>query len=227
MQMTLVQVFELGGWTMWPLLFFSVATITIVLERTVRVLLTDLDVARIKKAVVERIDAGDLAGAEEACAAAKKNLLAAPIFLAGLKVVGLGEHRVERAMEAAASKRIKSLEKGFDLLVALGSLSPITGFLGTVSGMIGAFHSIASAKDVNAQLVAGGIYEALITTVYGLCIAIVAIAGYNVFAHIADRFAAGVEESGNEILTSLVKSGALAASEETGVSRIAEDVPVK
>ena len=88
---------------------------------------------------------------------------------------------------------IASLENGFNFLTALGSISPLTGFLGTVTGMIGAFRSIAEAADVNAQIVANGIYEALITTVFGLIIAIIAMTSHSLFTHIVDRFASEVE----------------------------------
>jgi biopolymer transport protein ExbB len=72
--------------------------------------------------------------------------------------------------------------------------------------MISAFQSIANAADINAQLVAGGIFEALITTAYGLSIALVAIAAYNLFAYFVDRFAANVEEAGNEIISTLLNA---------------------
>ncbi len=109
-------------------------------------------------------------------------------------------------MEAVAGEKIGSLENGFNLLIALGSIAPITGFLGTVSGMINAFRSIAEAADVNAQLVAGGIFEALITTAFGLVIAIAAITAYNIFAHVVDKFAARIEKAGSEIVTRLLLS---------------------
>jgi biopolymer transport protein ExbB len=207
MEMSLKQLFDLGGWAMWPLLVFSMATFTLIIERTLFLVIHNLNVREIKGRILERLIEGDLPGAEKICGEASRRRLAAGIFSAALGTVGLGEHRMERAMEAAASKQVQSLEKGFDLLVALGSIAPITGFLGTVSGMISAFQSIANAADVNAQLVAGGIFEALITTAYGLAIAIVAITGYNVFAHIADRFAAAVEDAGNEIITVLLLTG--------------------
>jgi len=109
-------------------------------------------------------------------------------------------------MEAEAGEKIGSLENGFNLLVALGSIAPITGFLGTVSGMISAFRSIANAADVNAQLVAGGIFEALITTAFGLAIAIAAITAYNIFAHVVDKFAARIEKAGSEVVTRILLS---------------------
>jgi biopolymer transport protein ExbB len=119
--------------------------------------------------------------------------MGARIFLTLLKRSGLTEHRLEKAVEAEAMKCISSLENGFNFLTALGSISPLTGFLGTVSGMIGAFRSIAEATDVNAQIVANGIYEALITTVFGLIIAIVAISAHSLFTHIVDKFVSELE----------------------------------
>jgi biopolymer transport protein ExbB len=104
------------------------------------------------------------------------------------------EHHAERAVEASAMSCINSMENGFNFLTALGSLSPLTGFLGTVSGMIGAFKSIAEATEVNAQIVANGIYEALITTVFGLIIAIIAMIFHSIFSHIVDKFAAEIEK---------------------------------
>ncbi len=130
--------------------------------------------------------------------------MVAPVFRAALEAGNLGEGLIERSFESAAAKEINRLERGLDLLVALGSISPITGFLGTVSGMIAAFNAIATAADVNAQLVAGGIFEALITTAFGLAIALVAIAGYNLFAHFVDRFAAEMEQAGNDLITTMV-----------------------
>ncbi|MDR2509130.1 MAG: MotA/TolQ/ExbB proton channel family protein, partial [Spirochaetaceae bacterium] len=98
---------------------------------------------------------------------------------------------------------INTLENGFDFLTALGSLAPLTGFLGTVSGMIGAFKSIAEATDVNAQIVANGIYEALITTVFGLIIAIIAMIASSLLSHAVDRFSSNIETTCSEIIAEL------------------------
>jgi len=194
----------MGGWAMWPLMVFSVATVSLILERFIHLLYHDLSVDDIEKAVLDTIDRGDRQEAVEQCEAYPKRKTGASIFLAGLKIAPLGESRIERAMEAEAGEKINNLENGFNLLVALGSIAPITGFLGTVSGMISAFRSIANADDVNAQLVAGGIFEALITTAFGLAIAIAAITAYNIFAHVVDKFAARVEKAGSEVITRLL-----------------------
>jgi biopolymer transport protein ExbB len=129
--------------------------------------------------------------------------MGARILLTLVNRSGLSEHRLEKAVEAEAMNCITSLENGFNFLTALGSLSPLTGFLGTVSGMIGAFRSIAEATEVNAQIVANGIYEALITTVFGLIIAIIAMSAYSLFTHVVDKFAAQVEIVCSELINKI------------------------
>lgn len=202
--MTLKELLELGGWAVWPLLVFSVITVALIIERSVYLAIHHLKAKDIKDTILNLIAEGKKHEAIDFCHESSNRKLGAKVFLAGLKVHTLGEHRMERAMETEATERINALENGFDLLVAIGSIAPITGFLGTVSGMIGAFQSIANAADVNAQLVAGGIFEALITTAFGLIIAIVAISVYNIFAHIVDKFAAEVEEGGSKIVTHMM-----------------------
>ena len=134
---------------------------------------------------------------------------AASILLCLLENARYGESRMEKAAEAEAQERIRRMENGFNYLTALSSLAPLTGFLGTVSGMIGAFKSIAEATDVNAQLVAGGIYEALITTVFGLIIAIAALVAYNLLVQKIDTFAAETARSINDLIPELIEAQAV------------------
>ncbi len=202
---SLTQFFLLGGIFMWPLLVFSIATLGLILERFAYIALHDLSVAKLKGQVLDLISLGNAEGAKSFLRTQDRRRSAAPIFLACLESASLGEHRMEKAVEAVAGERIRKLENGFNFLQALASLSPLTGFLGTVSGMIGAFRSIASASEVNAQLVANGIYEALITTVFGLIIAIVAITGYNLFAHVVDKFAGEIEKGASDVIEATLR----------------------
>ncbi|MDR1108087.1 MAG: MotA/TolQ/ExbB proton channel family protein [Spirochaetaceae bacterium] len=189
---------------MWPLLAFSIATVAIALERAVYVLYHDLRMGDLKIRVEEYIKARDIAGAREYLAALSKRRIGARILLALVNRSRLSEHLIERAVETEAQSCMYSLESGFNFLTALGSLSPLTGFLGTVSGMIGAFKSIAEATEVNAQIVANGIYEALITTVFGLVIALFAMIAHSLLTHVVDKFAAETEQACSELIMELV-----------------------
>ncbi|MDR2630094.1 MAG: MotA/TolQ/ExbB proton channel family protein [Spirochaetaceae bacterium] len=205
---SLLTFFQMGGIFMWPLLAFSIATVAISLERAIYLLYHDLRIDDLKTRVREYIRAGDIPGAEKYLAALSKRRIGARILRALVSRSQFSEHLMERAVETEALSRINSLENGFNFLIALGSLSPLTGFLGTVSGMIGAFKSIAEATEVNAQIVANGIYEALITTVFGLIIAIIAMVAHSLLSHVVDKFAAEVEEACSELITELAISGA-------------------
>lgn len=203
---TLLELFRLGGVFMWPLLFFSIATIAIVMERTIFLLYHKLGLEDLREKTEGFILAGNYGEAAEYLEALTKRRIGARILLALVKRAGAGkvsEHRLEKAAEAEALSNISSLENGFNFLTALGSLSPLTGFLGTVSGMIGAFRSIAEAVDVNAQIVANGIYEALITTVFGLIIAIVAMVAHSLFTHVVDKFAADAEKVCSDLIITI------------------------
>ena len=194
---SVLELFQLGGAIMWPLLVFSVAVVAITLERAIFLFYHKLDINEMAARTGEFISNDDYSGADEYLSGFSQRYSGARILkaLIGQKKQGkiFQVHRAEKAAETEAISCINSLENGFNFLTALGSISPLTGFLGTVTGMIGAFRSIAEATEVNAQIVANGIYEALITTVFGLIIAIIAMTSHSIFSHIVDRFASSVE----------------------------------
>ena len=201
---SLIELFRLGGPFMWVLLAFSVATIAIVIERCIYLAWHDCKVAPISSKVKEFLIQDRKDEAEEFLSSYTHKQTVATILLALLQNAKFGENRMERAAEAEAQERLRRMENGFNYLTALSSLAPLTGFLGTVSGMIGAFQSIATATDVNAQLVAGGIYEALITTVFGLIIAIIALVAYNLLIQKVDTFAAETSKAINDLVPELM-----------------------
>ena len=209
-QWSLIRFFEMGGVFMWPLLVFSILTVGFILERVLYILIHDLKTETIRKDILEFSEKGKLTEADAYLAQLKPRNVSGRILKEVLKNAPYGEHRMEKAVEAEGQEQIRKLENGFNFLSALASIAPLTGFLGTVSGMIGAFRSIAEATDVNAQLVANGIYEALLTTVFGLIIAIIALVGYNILAHRVDTFAADITKASSDIVGALtIQSGKL------------------
>jgi len=201
---SVLELFKLGGGFMWPLLVFSIATVAISLERAVYLIYHNLRVDDIAATVSGYVKSSDYSAACEYLSGMTNRRMGARILLALLTRArsekDFSEHRAERIVETEAAKCINSLENGFNFLTALGSVSPLTGFLGTVSGMIGAFRSIAEATEVNAQIVANGIYEALITTVFGLVIAIIAMVSHSIFTHLVDKFSSDIESICSDLI---------------------------
>jgi biopolymer transport protein ExbB len=205
---SVLELFKLGGPIMWPLLLFSIAVIAISIERAVFIFyFHDLKIDDIALKVSDCVKSKDYSGACGYLSGLTEKRMGARILLSLLQKSNPGHnflvHQAERAAETEAKNCLNSLENGFNFLTALGSLSPLTGFLGTVSGMIGAFKSIAEATEVNAQIVANGIYEALITTVFGLIIAIIAMVAHSILSHIVDKFAARVEGVCSDLIAQL------------------------
>jgi biopolymer transport protein ExbB len=204
---SILEIFQLGGPIMWPLLLFSIAAVAIAIERGVYLFYHKLNMDEMTVKVSEYVSEKDFSGASEYLSGLTERHMGSRILLKLIGEKKQGQaflaYRAERAAELEAVNCIGSLENGFNFLVALGSLSPLTGFLGTVTGMISAFRSIAEATEVNAQIVANGIYEALITTVFGLVIAIIAMVSHSIFSHIVDRFASGVENACSTLIAQI------------------------
>lgn len=202
---SLIELFNLGGPFMWILLVFSIATLTIIIERCIYIGWHDCKVTPLSNKVKLLLREGKKEEAEKMLSELSHKKTAATILYALLSNAKFGEARMENAAECEAQERIRRMENGFNYLTALSSIAPLTGFLGTVSGMIGAFKSIAAATDVNAQLVANGIYEALITTVFGLIIAIAALVAYNLLVQRVDTFAAETSKCINDLIPELLE----------------------
>ena len=118
----------------------------------------------------------------------------------GVLRFGKSRDEIEKAMESVALHELSKLEKGLWILATLANISPLLGFLGTVTGMIASFEALAEVGLGNPQAVAGGISEALITTATGLSIALVVQAAYNYFNNRVSNFALDMETSSSMLL---------------------------
>jgi biopolymer transport protein ExbB len=206
------------------------ATVAIALERAFYFATHNLKLTDLEEGVVPFVKSRDFRGARAFLDAQSQNRLGVPILREMIDRADLSESRLEKAVETEALSRVREMESGLNYLTVLGSLSPLTGFLGTVSGMIGAFKSIAEATEVNAQIVANGIYEALITTVFGLVIALIAMTAHSLLTNLVDGFSSGVEKTCSDLITELAVS-APAGDDAPGVfpsrkSRAQESPPV-
>jgi biopolymer transport protein ExbB len=194
--------FRRGGLFMWPILICAALGMGIIIERFIFYRKAKLNPREFIEEFDRVLKSGTIIEAETLCK--EKNMVISRILLRGLKLRSLGLDHIEKGISAAGSIEIASLEKGLSVLSATGNIAPLLGFLGTVSGMITAFQSIAAADQVSARLVAGGIYEALITTEAGLIIAIPVLAFYNFFIHRIEVFVADIERISADIVEKLL-----------------------
>lgn len=191
--------FKMGGIVMWPLLFFSLATIVVFIERLITYhrlkVNTRTLLMQIRKALLEDRNA-DLA--VKVCE--KHRGPVAAVLKAGILKYGKPKEEIEKTIEAAAVYEMARIEKRLMWLATSANVSPMLGFLGTVTGMIKSFDALAKVGLSNPGLVAAGISEALITTAFGLFIAIPAQIFYNYFMSRVNKFVHDIEASANILM---------------------------
>ncbi len=173
-----------GGWVMLPLLLISVAVLSIIVDRSLVYMWNPMPSEEDKKEIIRSIERGDFAAVQKTLKANKwLNDLADTIGQIERKGV-LYEERVTESIEEIRS----FLEARLSLLATLAKISPLLGLLGTVIGMIRTFSVVAqSSSGINMEVLAEGIWQALITTATGLIIAILALLFYKWFQGIEEK----------------------------------------
>ncbi len=183
---------------MWPLLLCSVLGLIFIIERIIAYSRIKGNTADIFSTIREALLVRDFPGSVESCESFDHPV--ATTLKSGLLRFGKSRDEIEKAMESVALHELSKLEKGLWILATLANISPLLGFLGTVTGMIASFEALAEVGLGNPQAVAGGISEALITTATGLSIALVVQAAYNYFNNRVSNFALDMETSSSMLL---------------------------
>jgi biopolymer transport protein ExbB len=194
---SLGEMFLQGGWVMWPLLLLSVITWAIVLERALVFLMLRPRFRRLTQSLAQSLKNGDVAAARQLCHAEKPEL--GEIFLGSIDTKRSKES-AERLTERNKAKMASHLKKNLWILGTIGSASPFIGLLGTVVGIIRAFHEMASKGTGGFSVVAGGISEALIATATGLVVAIIALFAFNIFTTSANQMMMSLRLTLDELL---------------------------
>ncbi len=162
--------FSKGGFTMWFLLACAVMGLAIIFERLYTILIRlRVNVKKFTPALIEAIDKGGVKAGIELCDSTPSPV--AKVLRAALEKEEFGADVMEDAIVRAGATELAFLDRGMALLAGLITVAPFFGFLGTVTGMIGAFAAVAALGEMEPTVVASGISEALITTQAGLILA--------------------------------------------------------
>lgn len=197
----MVELFNKGGVMMWPILGLFIFGLVVVLERlftlTKATVVTKSFIPKMNKALKE--DGVD--SALDICENTAGPI--SEIFHAGLSRYKFGVSAVEKAIENAGTVEMAFLERGMIWLETVITLAPMLGFAGTVAGMVSAFQDIEAANNISPAVVAGGISEALLTTLFGLIVAMIIQFFYNIFTARVDNIVVNMEESSINLIDSL------------------------
>jgi biopolymer transport protein ExbB len=195
---TLFQVLSMGGFTMYILLFCSILSLGVIIDR----LVTYARKSRVHRAqfmdrIKDELRKKDLERAIELCR--ESDAPFAKVVLVGLERAGRTEKLVTGAMERQITVEVGKLERLTSIVGTIGNIAVYVGLFGTVLGIIRAFHDISVAGTGGMDVVIGGVAEALITTATGLAVAVPSVVLYNYFSRRIERFEGDMELAASEV----------------------------
>jgi biopolymer transport protein ExbB len=187
---------------MTPILIILIIGLAIVIERIIYLNLATTNTEKLIKSVEEALENGGIEAAKEVCRNTRGPV--ASIFYQGLDRYDQGLDVVEKSIISYGSVQSSNLERGLTWISLAIAIAPMMGFLGTVVGMVGAFDAIEAAGDISPTIVAGGIKVALLTTIFGLIVAIILQVFYNYLVSKIDSLVIQMEDSSVSIMDILV-----------------------
>ena len=178
MKLSLIDLASKGGWLMIVLLLLSIMAIYIFGNKYWMIRQAGQIDKNFMKDIRDYIHDGKIKSAIELCQRYDSHV--ARLVEKGIERIGRPLQDIQTAVENTGSVEVARLEKGLPMLATIAGGAPMIGFLGTVSGMIQAFFKMSTAgNNIDITLLSGGIYEAMVTTVGGLFVGIIAYFGYN------------------------------------------------
>ena len=206
-KMSVWQVFLAGGPVMWPILLCSIFAVAIVIEKFWHLYKIKIDSREFLESILDKIKRHEIKDALTKCDNTKSPI--ANILKAGILKYDRSRPQIKESIEDAALFEIPKLEKNLTALATLAHISPLLGLLGTVTGMVRCFQTIqtkaTSFHPVSPGDLAGGIWEALLTTVLGLVVAIPTFVAYNYLVSKINNFILEMEKASTELVNFLTE----------------------
>ncbi|OIO38436.1 MAG: hypothetical protein AUJ75_02695 [Candidatus Omnitrophica bacterium CG1_02_49_10] len=201
----MLDIISRGGPVMWLIIMCSVIALGVVIERAYHLYRAQIDTKEFMDKISSTIRRNRIMEAVDICDRMPGPI--AHILKAGIMKHDRTRAEIKEAIEDAGLFEIPRLEKNMGILATIAQISPLLGLLGTVTGMVKAFQVIeqkaALLYPVSAADLAGGIWEALLTTVAGLIVAIPTFVVYNYFISRVDAFVLDMERSSTDLVNIL------------------------
>lgn len=186
LSLTVIDLVMKGGWIMALLGLLSIITFYIFIERYLAISRSSREDKNFMNMIRDNIHEGRIETANELCK--REDTPISRLIMKGLSRIGKPLNDINAAIENVGNLEVARLEKNIGAISTIASTAPMLGFLGTVIGMIIAFYDMSMAgNNINIQLLSSGIYQAMITTVGGLIVGIMAYVMYNILVAKIER----------------------------------------
>jgi biopolymer transport protein ExbB len=191
-----LSVFDLlmkGGLVMIPILLLSVISVYLIIERFMAI----SNAAKIDSSFMDTIRKHLTAGnvKEAKSYAESTNTALGRIIASGIQYLGYKSTDIENALESSANIEIAKMEQRMSYLGVIAGIAPMLGFIGTISGIIRIFYNISMSNDISIGIIAGGLYEKMITSGTGLVVGVIAYTGYHLLQSRIDKFMLQMQET--------------------------------
>lgn len=194
-----------GGWVMLPLILLFFLALVIFIERYLTIRKAGKDETNLMQQVKQSITAGKLDSAIAICRSS--NTALGRMLQKGLLRIGRPIKDIEGAIENVGKLEVSKLEKNISILGIVAGIAPMLGFVGTISGVIRIFYNISLTDNISMGVIAGGLYEKMITSATGLMIGILAYVAYHVLNIMVDRVILKMETDAVEFIDLLEEPG--------------------
>ena len=197
---SIVSAFQTGGTWMVPIAIALAASISLVIERSIRLTQMNIDGATFMHEIQKYILANDVDGAIRICNGATRAALPR-VLKAGLQRAGRDDTQIQNAIDAASLEVIPRLERRLSYLALIANISTLLGLLGTINGLIRSFAAIAQADPAQRQaILSAGISEAMNATAFGLITAIFTMIMHSFLTTRASRILEEIDEFGVKLM---------------------------
>lgn len=196
--MSLLDLIMKGGWVMIPIGIMSVLAVYLMIERFI----TISRASKVDNGFMANVKSMLLEGKTDAALSMcrSNNSPIARLLEKGIKRLGKPVKEIESAVENTGKLEIYKLEKNLAYLGIIAGIAPMFGFIGTISGVIRIFYNISLADNVSISLIAGGLYEKMITSAAGLLVGIIAHIGFHYLNAMIDRVSFQLESTTVEFI---------------------------
>ncbi|HEX8060833.1 MAG TPA: MotA/TolQ/ExbB proton channel family protein [Cyclobacteriaceae bacterium] len=195
---SIIDLLAKGGPIMIPIALLSVLTIYFLVERWMYINSVSKRSPELIDSVADHLEKGNVNGAM--MSVQRENSATGKMIYPALSFVGKSYREMEAVMEANAEIQIGRMEKNLGYLGVIAGIAPMLGFIGTISGIIKIFYNISASNDISIGIIAGGLYEKMITSGAGLFVGAIAFTCYHILNLRIQRITLALQEDASNFL---------------------------